>query len=201
MNANVAALRTTVAARSAQRSAAQTVLPRSDVAHAARLRRAKTDSRMLTILITAFVTLIVVLVIANLSSGEKKIEHNIERLYAQRRPAIFALDGPVARAARHSGQPFRGARERRRDFSVDARRHPLGAKNHHVRNVHLLVRRDRRTVRPCARRQGARRRRGACAARLGGLVEDGPSLSADAAATPAPKCSAITSRTGPGSAA
>ena len=36
---------------------------------------------MLTIFITAVVTLIVVLIIANLSSGEKKIEHNIERLY------------------------------------------------------------------------------------------------------------------------
>lgn len=36
---------------------------------------------MLTILITAFVTLVVVLIIANLSSGEKKIEHNIQRLY------------------------------------------------------------------------------------------------------------------------
>ncbi|HEY1999187.1 cardiolipin synthase [Paraburkholderia sp.] len=41
---------------------------------------------MMTILITAFVTLVVVLVIANLSSGEKKIEHNIERLYSSDDP-------------------------------------------------------------------------------------------------------------------
>jgi len=41
---------------------------------------------MLTILLTAFATLVVVLVIANLSSGEKKIEHNIERLYASDDP-------------------------------------------------------------------------------------------------------------------
>jgi cardiolipin synthase len=41
---------------------------------------------LMTILITAFVTLVVVLVIANLSSGEKKIEHNIERLYSSDDP-------------------------------------------------------------------------------------------------------------------
>jgi cardiolipin synthase len=37
---------------------------------------------MLTIAITVVITLVVVLVIANLTSGEKKIEHRIERLYS-----------------------------------------------------------------------------------------------------------------------
>jgi cardiolipin synthase len=48
---------------------------------------------MLTILLTAFATLIVVLVIANLSSGEKKIEHNIERLYASDDPQFLRSMG------------------------------------------------------------------------------------------------------------
>jgi cardiolipin synthase len=55
--------------------------------------RAKPDPRMLTILLTAFVTLVVVLVIANLSSGEKKIEHNIERLYASDDPQFLRSMG------------------------------------------------------------------------------------------------------------
>jgi cardiolipin synthase len=41
---------------------------------------------MLTIVITALVTLVIVLIAANLISGEKQIEHNIERLYASDDP-------------------------------------------------------------------------------------------------------------------
>jgi len=48
---------------------------------------------MLTILLTALATLIVVLVIANLSSGEKTIEHNIERLYASDDPQFLRSMG------------------------------------------------------------------------------------------------------------
>ncbi|MGF6959320.1 cardiolipin synthase [Paraburkholderia youngii] len=48
---------------------------------------------MLTIAITAFVTLVVVLVIANLSSGEKKIEHKIERLYKSEDPQFLRSMG------------------------------------------------------------------------------------------------------------
>ncbi|NVI03343.1 cardiolipin synthase [Paraburkholderia youngii] len=48
---------------------------------------------MLTIAITAFVTLVIVLVIANLSSGEKKIEHKIERLYMSEDPQFLRSMG------------------------------------------------------------------------------------------------------------
>jgi cardiolipin synthase A/B len=48
---------------------------------------------MLTILLTAVATLVVVLVIANLSSGEKKIEHNIERLYPSDDPQFLRSMG------------------------------------------------------------------------------------------------------------
>ncbi|MGF6260613.1 cardiolipin synthase [Paraburkholderia youngii] len=48
---------------------------------------------MLTIAITAFVTLVIVLVIANLSSGEKKIEHKIERLYKSEDPQFLRSMG------------------------------------------------------------------------------------------------------------
>jgi cardiolipin synthase len=48
---------------------------------------------MLTIPVTAFVTLVIVLVIANLSSGEKKIEHKIERLYKSEDPQFLRSMG------------------------------------------------------------------------------------------------------------
>jgi cardiolipin synthase len=48
---------------------------------------------MLTIPITAFVTLVIILVIANLSSGEKKIEHKIERRYASDDPQFLRSMG------------------------------------------------------------------------------------------------------------
>jgi cardiolipin synthase A/B len=48
---------------------------------------------MLTIPITAFVTLVIILVIANLSSGEKKFEHKIERRYASDDPQFLRSMG------------------------------------------------------------------------------------------------------------
>ncbi|MGF6607229.1 cardiolipin synthase [Paraburkholderia sp. WSM4175] len=48
---------------------------------------------MLTVSITAFATLVIVLVIANLSSGEKKIEHRIERLYKSEDPQFLRSMG------------------------------------------------------------------------------------------------------------
>jgi cardiolipin synthase len=48
---------------------------------------------MLTILTTAVVTLVVVLVIANLSTGEKKIEHKIERRYGSDDPQFMRSMG------------------------------------------------------------------------------------------------------------
>ncbi|MCY0389848.1 cardiolipin synthase [Robbsia sp. Bb-Pol-6] len=52
----------------------------------------------ITIAITVVVTLIAVLIVANFSSGEKKVEHNIDRLYASGDPQFLrsmgALLGP-----------------------------------------------------------------------------------------------------------
>lgn len=48
---------------------------------------------MLAIPVTAFVTLVIILVIANLSSGEKKVEHKIERLYPSDDPQFLRSMG------------------------------------------------------------------------------------------------------------
>ena len=61
---------------------------------------------LLTILLTAFVTLIVILVIANLSSGEKKIEHKIERLYASDDPQFLRSMGLLLGPPVISGNRF-----------------------------------------------------------------------------------------------
>jgi cardiolipin synthase A/B len=76
----------------AQPGAARTVLPQR-CRPTGPLRRAIPDPRMLTILLTAVATLLVVLIIANLSSGEKKIEHNIERLYPSDDPQFLRSMG------------------------------------------------------------------------------------------------------------
>jgi cardiolipin synthase len=61
---------------------------------------------MLTILLTAFVTLVVILVVANLSSGEKKIEHKIERLYASDDPQFLRSMGLLLGPPVVSGNRF-----------------------------------------------------------------------------------------------
>lgn len=61
---------------------------------------------MLTIPITAFVTLIIILLIANLSSGEKKIEHKIERLYASDDPQFLRSMGLLLGPPVISGNRF-----------------------------------------------------------------------------------------------
>jgi cardiolipin synthase len=61
---------------------------------------------MLTIPITVFVTLVVILVIANLSSGEKKIEHKIDRLYASDDPQFLRSMGLLLGPPVISGNRF-----------------------------------------------------------------------------------------------
>ncbi|MBN3759024.1 cardiolipin synthase [Paraburkholderia sp. Tr-20389] len=61
---------------------------------------------MLTILLTAVVTLVVVLVIANLSTGEKKIEHKIERLYGSDDPQFIRSMGLLLGPPVTSGNRF-----------------------------------------------------------------------------------------------
>ncbi len=61
---------------------------------------------MLAIPITAFATLVIILVIANLSSGEKKIEHKIERLYASDDPQFLRSMGLLLGPAVISGNRF-----------------------------------------------------------------------------------------------
>ncbi|WP_454827258.1 cardiolipin synthase [Paraburkholderia xenovorans] len=61
---------------------------------------------MLAIPITAFATLVIILVIANLSSGEKKIEHKIERLYASDDPQFLRSMGLLLGPPVISGNRF-----------------------------------------------------------------------------------------------
>lgn len=50
---------------------------------------------LITIALTFVVTLVVVLIVANLSSGEKKIEHNIDRLYPSADPQFLRSMGSL----------------------------------------------------------------------------------------------------------
>src|ERR1700756_903675 len=61
---------------------------------------------MLTILLTAVVTLVVVLAIANLSTGEKKIEHTIERRYGSDDPQFLRSMGLLLGPPVISGNRF-----------------------------------------------------------------------------------------------
>jgi cardiolipin synthase A/B len=61
---------------------------------------------MLTIPITVVVTLVIILVIANLSSGEKKIEHKIDRLYASDDPQFLRSMGLLLGPPVISGNRF-----------------------------------------------------------------------------------------------
>ncbi|MEX3973378.1 cardiolipin synthase [Paraburkholderia caribensis] len=61
---------------------------------------------MLTILLTAVVTLVVVLAIANLSTGEKKIEHKIERRYGSDDPQFIRSMGLLLGPPVTSGNRF-----------------------------------------------------------------------------------------------
>ncbi|MBN3764775.1 cardiolipin synthase [Burkholderia sp. Ac-20365] len=61
---------------------------------------------MLTILVTAVVTLVVVLAIANLSTGEKKIEHKIERRYGSDDPQFMRSMGLLLGPPVSSGNCF-----------------------------------------------------------------------------------------------
>ncbi|WP_109482559.1 cardiolipin synthase [Paraburkholderia sp. C35] len=61
---------------------------------------------MLTILVTAVVTLVVVLLIANLSTGEKKIEHKIERRYGAGDPQFMRSMGLLLGPPVSSGNRF-----------------------------------------------------------------------------------------------
>jgi cardiolipin synthase len=61
---------------------------------------------MLTIPLTAFITLVIILVIANLSSGEKMIEHKIERLYASDDPQFLRSMGLLLGPPVISGNRF-----------------------------------------------------------------------------------------------
>jgi len=61
---------------------------------------------MLTILLTAVVTLVVVLAIANLSTGEKKIEHKIERRYGSDDPQFIRSMGLLLGPPVISGNRF-----------------------------------------------------------------------------------------------
>ncbi|MHB9838831.1 cardiolipin synthase [Paraburkholderia terrae] len=61
---------------------------------------------MLTILVTAVVTLVIVLAIANLSTGEKKIEHKIERRYGSDDPQFIRSMGLLLGPPVTSGNRF-----------------------------------------------------------------------------------------------
>ncbi len=70
---------------------------------------------------SCLLTLAAVWLALNLASGEKKIERQVERLYATDDPQFSARSGRAAGAADPRRQPGRRAAQRRRDLPVDAR--------------------------------------------------------------------------------
>ena len=148
------------------------------------------------ILATAGATAAVTLLAVNFSVGGEA-DHGAHHPHVRDcRSAVPALDGRAARPADRRRQPRRHAAQRRRDLSGDARGDPRARRTDHLRDLHLLVRRDRQGVRRRARRARARRRPGPRAARLGRQQPDGPNVSRDACETPASRSSATTRCTG-----
>ena len=88
-------------------------------------------------------------------------------------PAVPARDGRAAGAGHHSRQQGHRPAERRSDFPGDAGGDPRRAKDGHLRNLHLLVWRDRQEIRRGAGRACARGRHDQGDDRLGRQHQDG----------------------------
>ena len=83
---------------------------------------------------------------ANLASSERKLEHPIPHRYATADSAVRPHDGEPARPGVRPRQPGQRAPQRRPGVPGDARGHPVGAPDDHLRELHLLVVDDRAAV-------------------------------------------------------
>ena len=83
--------------------------------------------RLVTIAITALVTLVVVVVTLNLTTGEKRVKKQVAHLYSIHDPQFQRTLGVLLGPDILPGNRFRGATQRRRDLPADARR-PFGAR-------------------------------------------------------------------------
>ena len=153
------------------------------------------------IIVTVLVTFLVVILGLNFVTPEKQIERKVEHRYGVGRPAVPARDVGAARARRSSrGNVIRPA-ERRRDLPGDARRRPRRDVDDHLRDLHLLVGRDRPGVRRRAHRARARRRPRSASPSTGPAAQDGRRRCSSRWSRPACASSAIARCTGTTSAA
>ena len=125
---------------------------------------------------SCLLTLAAVWLALNLASGEKKVERQVERLYATDDPQFSRAHGRAARAADRRRQQGRRAAQRRRRSSRRCSRRSArrGARITFETYIYWSETIGQR-VRRCAGRARARRRQGARAARLGRQRQDGRS--------------------------
>ncbi len=119
------------------------------------------------ILLAFLAALLVALLVVNFGSGERRVEQEIEHLYPVDDPQFHRSMAHAAGAGHRRGQPGAGAGQRRPDLPGHARGDPRRPRDRAVRDLHLLVGRDRHRVRrrPVGPRPG--RPAGARAAGLG----------------------------------
>ncbi len=119
-------------------------------------------------------TLLIVLLYVNLASSERKVERADSPRVHHQRFAVRAHYGEPARPRLRAWQQGHRALQRRRGLSRDARGHPLGAPDHHLRELHLLVVVDRPPIHRGAHRARPGRRAHARHHRLGRLPQGRP---------------------------
>ena len=128
---------------------------------------------MIAVLLTAVATLSLTLVALNFITHEKKIEKQIPRLYGTDDPQFRRTMGVLLGPAIVGGNRLQTLNNGDEIFPAMLAAIRGCEAEHHLRDLHLLVRRDRQGIRRSADRAGARGREGARAARLGRQPEDG----------------------------
>ena len=125
------------------------------------------------ILATVIVTLLVVLIVINFSGPEGRSKHRFPTCTRWTTRSSCASMGLMMGPAIVDGNKATELINGDAIFPVDAAGHTGRQANHPLRNLHLLVRRDRQCFRRCAGGAGAQRREGPRAAGLGGQRQDG----------------------------
>ncbi len=126
-----------------------------------------------TLLLTIVATVVVVVLAMNFATPEKKLERKIGHRYDIADPQYPARDERAARPGDPARQPHHRPAERQGNLPGDAAGDRLRAEDHHVRDLYLLVGRDRTEVQRCAVRARPRRRQGQRHHRLGRQHQDG----------------------------
>ena len=93
----------------------------------------------MSVVLAVVATLVVVLLLLNLSYGGKEIQKEVAHLYGARDPQFARSMGTLLGPSLLAGNRVRALCKERRDLSRHARGHPRGSADHHLQDVHLLV--------------------------------------------------------------